>query len=48
MMAGTTPKPAKKVSYNFARVKAKVRAKLRMMKIQGMLARYINTGRKRG
>lgn len=41
-MAGTTPKSAREASYSFARMKAKVRAKLRMMKIQGIPARCTN------
>ena len=45
MMTNTTPKSTGKASYSFARMKVKVRAKLRMTKIQGMRARYINPTR---
>lgn len=41
-MANTSTKPAKASSYSFARIKAKVRSKLRMMKIQGMSIRSMN------
>lgn len=41
-MANTTTKSAKASSYSFARIKAKVRVKLRIMKIQGMSALSTN------